>query len=131
MPLWIIALIGKAKSVPASAWGLMAAIIAVLIIMSTCTVLGVKADREQDRITRQMNEDRGIREEVGEVRADDQQRIKANTEKLNEAVASLPDDVPSKRHTALACQRLRNDGHKQLPAVCGPEANGQASAGPG
>ncbi len=131
MPLALITLWNRAKAVPPSAWGWAAAIIAVFILLSTCTVLGVKSDREQEQITRNMNKDRAIREEVGEVRAEDQQQINDNVEKLNEAVKDLPDGVPSARRTALACQRLRNDGHQQLPAVCGPPANRQAPAGPG
>lgn len=130
MPLALIALWDRAKSIRPAAWGWIAAIIAVLVLLSTCTVLGIAEDRRQEAAVKAANADRGIREEVGEVRAADKATINSNTEKLNDAIATLPDGVPSDRRIALACQRLRNDGHVILPAVCGPSADGKAPARP-
>lgn len=124
------AIILAIKAITPARWGWIAFAIALVLMMATCTYIGIKADVERDQIVQEMNRDRAIREKQAQDRAVQQEQLRRNKEKLNEVVSQIPDSVPSASRLALACQRLRNDGHIALPPECGPAAPAEAQARP-
>lgn len=62
-------------------------------------------------------------------RTKDDAAVVEQKEKLTDAVANLPDSLPSPRRVALACERLRQQGTdtSRLPACGGSPDGGQAA----
>lgn len=118
------------KAISPKQWGIGLALAAIVFVMGSCMYIGIKADINRGRADRAHQIDRAAVEQSATKRAEqtiDQQKKK---EALYEAIEQIPTSVVSERRLALACQRLRNDGHKQLPAECGPAAQGQAPTRP-
>lgn len=76
--------------------------------------------------------DRQSKEKASDERLADAEAVADLKGNLTDAVASLPDDLPSQRRVALGCARLRSQGVDtgRLPACSGPPGQGQAPAGP-
>lgn len=77
-----------------------------------------------------LNEDAQAKETAAAERLNDAADVAAMKERLSDAVAALPDHVPSPRRIALGCQRLREAGTRDadLPVEC--RSAGQAQARP-
>ena len=66
-----------------------------------------------------MKVDADAKEVAAIERRDDDAEIAAKKQELTDAVADLPDALPSARRVALACQRLRQQGTDTKPiAAC-------------
>lgn len=126
MPLFFAGLLSQAKRLPILWWVIIAL---ALLLLGTCAVhkIGDSGKVSRGEVVRDQN----AREGAATSRIEDKGRQDQMKEDLNEAVASLPDNVPSDRRIALACQRLRNDGHTVLPASCRPAPDRQAPPRPG
>jgi hypothetical protein len=79
-----------------------------------------------------LTEDARAKETAAAERMNDAADVAAMKERLSDAVATLPDDVPSPRRVALGCQRLREagTGDADLPSVCRPAGQAQARPAP-
>lgn len=90
-----------------------------------------KKHEEADRAITQaeaLKVDTKAKEKAADQRVKDAAEVADMTEKLTDAVASLPDEIPSARRVALGCQRLRNGGAdvSDLPIACRPPIGVQA-----
>jgi len=79
-----------------------------------------------------LTEDAKAKETAAAERMNDAADVAAMKERLSDAVASLPDHVPSARRIALGCQRLREAGTRDadLPVQCRPAGQAQARPAP-
>jgi hypothetical protein len=126
MTAFFAGLLAAARRVPLVYWVIAAL---VLILLGTCTIHRVT---DNGKVSRgEVIKDQKARDNASDARLNDAQRRDDNKEKLNEAVASLPDGLPSERRLALECQRMRNDGLTQLPAFCRPAAERAPPPRPG
>lgn len=106
-----------------------------LALFATCSVNSWQERKAKEQAAAAASDfaakERAASEASGDARLQDYKDTQQNKDKLNAAVASLPDDVPSPRRIALACQRLRNAGTPDsgLPSACRPPAPAQAPSG--
>lgn len=112
-------------------WIAIAAAVVMLLLVSTCTVNGIIHDLNQSKTDKIVAEDLQARDTASAKRLEDYKVAEAMKESLTNAVKDLPENTPSERRLALACQRLRNQGTpaNKLPAACGPAKGSQAPAG--
>lgn len=117
------------RSLSPTGWLLVAILIILVVVMSTCAI---RSSFKDDRPSRgEVIKDQQARENAADSRLTDTTKRLDNTEKLNEAVAPFPDTRPSDRRLALECQRMRNNGVARLPAFCGPTPQPAAQPRPG
>lgn len=112
-------------------WALLATAVVMLLVVTTCTINGIRHDLSVSKTDKIVAKDIQARDNASAKRLEDLQVNQAMQESLTNAVKDLPDDVPSARRLALACQRLRNQGTRadKLPASCRPTTPTQATAG--
>lgn len=84
-----------------------------------------KKHEQADRavaITEAVKLDANAKEKSAEERTRDAIAVTDMKDSLTDAIASLPDSVPSARRVALGCQRMLNAGTRvsELPVACGP-----------
>lgn len=101
---------------------LIAAAVVMLLLVSTCTVNGIIHDLKQSKTDKIVAKDLQARDTASAKRLEDYKVTEAMKESLTNAVKDLPENTPSERRLALACQRLRNQGTpaNRIPAACGP-----------
>jgi Tfp pilus assembly protein PilO len=113
-----------ARSLSAAKWLMILAAVLGVLLLGTCTVNKITDMVGHGNQVKAQNRDIAARDKSDAQRAQDLREVRANTEKLNEAVDEIPPSVPSAQRYALACARMRADNRvKQLPARCGPDAN--------
>lgn len=97
-------------------FAILGAALAVIALLAVVYLKGVNAERDRQEaakavaIVEAMKTDEKAKEKAAEVRLADAAEVAEMKEDLTNAVASLPDDVPSARRVALACARLRAQG---------------------
>jgi hypothetical protein len=118
-----LALIGFARGLTWKGWLAVAAVAAVVAILSTIAVGSIIDHFSDDKVVRENNKDRELREELSVQRAESETKITTEERQLNEELAKLPDAIPSDRRLLRACRELRDDGHSVLPSECGSATN--------
>ena len=112
------------RSLTALGWAVVVACLAILLLLATCAHHSAKEARQSRDAAEERARalDAGLKasEAASGERMADVQIIYNHEKELTDAVASLPDAVPSPRRIALACQRLRQQGNRDadLPAQC-------------
>lgn len=110
------ALVAIARFMPLRSWLILGFVLALLLSLGFCALQERRlSDARQEAAAAKaeaaaLAKDQAARDRAADQRLADAQSNAALKESLNEAVASLPDAEPSPRRTALACQRLRNQG---------------------
>ena len=75
--------------------------------------------------------DSEAKEKSADERLNDAAKVADLRERLTDAVASLPDEVPSAHGVALGCQQLREAYHgAELPLACRSSGGGEAASAP-
>ena len=114
------------RTLTAPAWGVIALLLALLVLLSWCSwdsqrdARRAQADRRADVAT--LERDRAARDAAAEARVTDTQTAASREKERADATAALPDNRPSERRLARACVQLRQQGARDadLPAVCRP-----------
>ena len=114
------------RALTAPAWGLLALLLALIVLLAWCSWDGqrdrrkAEADRRADITT--LERDRDAREAAADQRLEDTVSIAHREKERADATAPLPDNRPSARRLARACVQLRQQGTREadLPAVCRP-----------
>lgn len=112
------------RTLTAPAWGVLALLLALIILLSWCSWDGqrdrrqAEADRRVDVST--LERDRDARDQAADQRLEDTVSIAQREKERADATATLPDNRPSDRRLARACVQLRQQGTREadLPAVC-------------
>jgi hypothetical protein len=114
------------KGLSPLSWALIA-IAALLFLWGSVTAISaVNRHFEGNAEQRAQNTDIKARETASEKREQDNKVLDQKQDNLSDAIEPIPDQPPSPIRLAVACQRLCNDGRKQLPASCGPQARCEA-----
>ena len=122
------------RGMTATSWALVALLALCLLTFSWCSYDSSRNRREDEaRVAanaRAADRNTGAVGQAAEERVADTLNTAAQKQELSDAVAQLPDAVPSARRIALACERLRQQGTRDpnLPAVC--RSAGAAKASP-
>lgn len=105
-----------------------------LLLFGWCTYDASRGRRDDDaRVAanaRAADRNTGAVSQAADQRVADTLNTATHKQELSDAVAQLPDAVPSARRVALACERLRQQGTRDtdLPTVCRPEGAAKAGA---
>lgn len=103
------------------AWWTVAVIASMILAALFLYTSGRKAEKEAQEARQDRAEARASagRETAASERENDRQRHDQTEQELTDALKNLPDARPSDRRVALACERLRQQGHDaDLPARC-------------
>jgi demethoxyubiquinone hydroxylase (CLK1/Coq7/Cat5 family) len=112
------------KNLTWKGWLAVAAVAVITAILSTMAVNKVIDHFSDNKQVQVNNEDRELREELSVKREDTNTKINTEERQTNEVLAKLPDEKPSARRLARACDELRrNGGHEPLPVACRSATN--------
>ena len=120
--MWLM-IINVVRGLTWKGWLAVVIIAAVVVILSTLAVGSAINHFSDNKVVRENNEDRKLREDLSVQRAESEAQITTEERQLNEELAKLPDAMPSDRRLLRACRELRNDGHSVLPPECGAATN--------
>lgn len=114
------------RGMTATSWALVALLGLILITFGWCSY-DASRDRhaEEARVAanaRAADRNTAAVSQAADQRVTDTLNTATLKQELSDAVAQMPDAVPSPRRVALACERLRQQGARDgdLPAECRP-----------
>lgn len=111
-----------ARTFPLKVWLLIGGVLCVLAFGGHCAHEAREAEqaRQAEKTAKVVTRNTETHGQAADERLTDERSNTQAEKELANAVASLPDALPSDRRLALACGRLRRQG-SDLPARCGPE----------